>query len=764
GSPLRAPVRRPWEPAGHQIWWEFNKTADLPSLPECEDCTVVGHSNIFATNPVMSVVLQEGVGRVTHLTATSGVSIAPPLIYMALDVYNNTVWNVGDNVETLAHVRTRDPSVDGDLIQPYLPGGSYFSNLIMAADAGTTHGLYFAASDGIYIDVRLDVTMNYCLPGEEYRNKSTLCVPCEPGSIKFDNTDAKCILCSEDGGLECKGGSHFEVMAGYWLPSSAVNTICRDDSGMVDTYCVLGKVYKCDTESACDSQGDRSNVGDVFTVTAEELCGEGYNADVALCGACKEEYQRNIDGDCVSCPDQGLRVVRSVVISALTLATMAALWVVAIRVSRSMQANRFRSAFRDENAGVIMTMISVLLGHLQVLGQQPVIYTKETFPDEYFNFLKFPSAFNLDVLSWMGYECGSSNETTPFVATFSFYSVMPLLGMFPTIYGLQAFARSRRREYVRRRQEALRTGPSMMRDATLKRDLSRGVSYFDQITETELVSSNPMFDASASQKVDPAEILRMASLEDQPQPFMSKETSQRVSISLAAQTGSESTDASWQVSAAGRQSTTPSDWPVQGLPGDLSEDELSDKSAEETAGPALTSFPSFFFKKKAVSQKPDGDDRKRKSSVDDRKRKSSVDDRKRKSSVDDRKRKSSVASVANRKRVSSNYSLGGVMKRFSTNNEFQEDGDEEDIDDVVLCERSWRSVYLMKLEVDAGSSAFDALNSFLSISVLFLILMHPTVSTYMFQVFNCDRIYFEAEEVRYFLALDRSLECYTQTW
>ncbi|KAK3260862.1 hypothetical protein CYMTET_30205 [Cymbomonas tetramitiformis] len=110
----------------------------------------------------------------------------------------------------------------------------------------------------------------------------------------------------------------------------------------------------------------------------------------------------------------------------------------------------------------------------------------------------------------------------------------------------------------------------------------------------------------------------------------------------------------------------------------------------------------------------------------------------------------------------SNMSLTGMIKRFSLVD--VADDAEESEEDGPICSQSIRSVLLMRLEVDGRTSDLDALSTFLSISVLFLILMHPTVSTYMFQVFNCERIYYEEEVVRYFLVLDRSLECYTRTW
>eukprot|EP00854_Cymbomonas_tetramitiformis_P004835 gene4835-5904_t len=344
---------------GHHIYWDFPTTGGAPTLTlECQDCTVIGDSNIFATNPVMSVVLQDGIGRVTHLTTTSGAVIEPPLTYVSLDVYNNTVTSTGsletlDVPVTLALVRESDPVMDGEILRPYLVDGSYFSNLILSADVGSTQTLYFTPSEQSFFEASVNITINLCQPGEKYMNQSLLCAPCDKGSIKFDNTDAECIVCDDDVGLDCKGGSEFEVLPGYWLSSTAINTICHDDAtGMVlDTQCVLEKVYKCDFTSACESDGNRIHTGDVFTLTTEDLCGEGYKADVALCGACNKGYQRNIKGECVSCPDNEQRVVRFVLIFALFSGSVGALWAVAVLLSRTdkLDVVKVRSAFRDEN-------------------------------------------------------------------------------------------------------------------------------------------------------------------------------------------------------------------------------------------------------------------------------------------------------------------------------------------------------------------------------------------------------------------------------
>eukprot|EP00854_Cymbomonas_tetramitiformis_P004834 gene4834-5903_t len=227
----------------------------------------------------------------------------------------------------------------------------------------------------------------------------------------------------------------------------------------------------------------------------------------------------------------------------------------------------------EEQAGVVVAILSVLLGHLQVLGQQPVIYTKDTFPDQYFNFLKFPTWFNLDVLSWIGYECTSNGESTPFFATFTCYSVMPLLGMLPTLYGLQAFARSRRRAYVQRKRAASAGQASLM---SVDMQRSAGVE----------LSANPMYNAMYYSEIDKdrevqagneKEILQAVTLNDAN--FMSEET-RRISAYSISNSGHP-----------GRAPTQQED-PQQGRKG---------KGGRHSSMMMSTQFPSIFFDMKHVS-------------------------------------------------------------------------------------------------------------------------------------------------------------------
>ncbi|KAK3238120.1 hypothetical protein CYMTET_51844, partial [Cymbomonas tetramitiformis] len=101
--------------------------------------------------------------------------------------------------------------------------------------------------------------------------------------------------------------------------------------------------------------------------------------------------------------------------------------------------------------------------------------------------------------------------------------------------------------------------------------------------------------------------------------------------------------------------------------------------------------------------------------------------------------------------------VNGIMRRMSGGVYQQEE-------EQALCEKSWRSTVLLRLEVAAGSQPMDKLGGWLGLSVLFMIVIHPTVSTYTFQLFNCNKIYLDDDEPRWWLALDHATECYVGSW
>ncbi|KAK3241864.1 hypothetical protein CYMTET_48410 [Cymbomonas tetramitiformis] len=75
-----------------------------------------------------------------------------------------------------------------------------------------------------------------------------------------------------------------------------------------------------------------------------------------------------------------------------------------------------------------------------------------------------------------------------------------------------------------------------------------------------------------------------------------------------------------------------------------------------------------------------------------------------------------------------------------------------------LIQAANRASLLQQESNDTIGHPHVALASFL------LVFLHPTVSTCMLQVFNCDHLHFDSSGREYFLRLDRSHECFTSEW
>eukprot|EP00854_Cymbomonas_tetramitiformis_P010871 gene10871-12867_t len=54
--------------------------------------------------------------------------------------------------------------------------------------------------------------------------------------------------------------------------------------------------------------------------------------------------------------------------------------------------------------------------------------------------------------------------------------------------------------------------------------------------------------------------------------------------------------------------------------------------------------------------------------------------------------------------------------------------------------------------------------AFLAVTLFCMVMMHPTISSSMFQIFQCDEIYHDNTTVQYFLSVDISFECFTSKW
>ncbi|KAK3255692.1 hypothetical protein CYMTET_35138, partial [Cymbomonas tetramitiformis] len=441
---------------GVNIYWELDllDTGALSTLhpPSCVNCTFDEGNPLFESTGITPTVFQGG-QIVNSTTAKSGETITPPVVFAVLDYYGNIALPPGWG-RSLAMAYTSDDSVlsgntnednrgailDGNQILNYTKAGAEYNDLIVIASPGEPVMVFFQSQVEGWGPAVLKVLINFCEPGEEYLEISNTCQACSEGKIKWDNSTNVCQVCQYDEGLVCNGQSDFTVKNGFWHSSPALNSIClasTTSSPETVTECVMQKTYECDLKSACTTDaGLRNNSGANFTLSAASLCSLGYRSDVVLCGACDKDYQR-WGKECVECPKNsevqmraGLVVILLVIFGLIVTFTFRRSTSASSALKASLRG--IKKSFKDERAQVMATMLSITLGHMQVLGQQNVIFRKDTLPEPYLSFLNFPSIFNLDLLSWMGYECFMDDGTGgTFYPTFLFYSFLPCIGIFP---------------------------------------------------------------------------------------------------------------------------------------------------------------------------------------------------------------------------------------------------------------------------------------------------------------------------------------------
>ncbi|KAK3261024.1 hypothetical protein CYMTET_30052 [Cymbomonas tetramitiformis] len=457
--------------AGQNLFWEVPHLQLVEGFdPTCYNCSVSGDAELLATNGVIPTLAQEGVGLATTVSAASGSIVSPPLTYTMLDFYGHPAplplaFRLA-TVPVVAHLRGSEAlagefGLGGELIVTYNPpnditgqdgDGAYYDKLVVIGDPGSQVEVFFKTAAENWQVISANISLRFCEPGEQYIAEAKECVTCSTGTIKFDNTTGECQQCGDGSGdeedealsgFDCYGGSTFAVRDGYWMSSEAAEIKCFgkgfNSKELVD--CVASTVYKCDIEEACTSDAEnRTNHGDGVKLHSPSLCREGYRSDVVLCGACNRNYQWSwrLDGDqkCAECSSNA----RMVAFASVPLTVI--FIVVALKVY-VVTKQKLGEALDDEHWEVLVTLANVTLGHLQVLAQQWVIFSKDSLPGVYVSFLQVPTVLNFDVLRWVAFDCLRYSENGPFGTTFVFYAVLPIFGILPPLYGLYAFARSR---------------------------------------------------------------------------------------------------------------------------------------------------------------------------------------------------------------------------------------------------------------------------------------------------------------------------------
>ncbi|KAK3240142.1 hypothetical protein CYMTET_49998 [Cymbomonas tetramitiformis] len=754
---------------GQNIYWEVEDLAMAQgNEPVCVNCTAAGVTELFTTNGISASLNQSNGGEVTTVLVASGTAVDPALTYSMLDYYGNPAPVPAESRFTIVRVwayphvapdHEDDWSLSGDLVEEYArtgDPGAHYNNLIVVGEPGAQLEVVFRTGLNQWQEASVNVTMRFCEAGDQYVSSAMECIACEPHYIKFDNTTGECEACmGEDGfnlleGMDCSGGANFTVLPGYWMSSEAAEARCMQNEAL-DTqqkvHCVRQSIYECDNEAACTSEASlRTNIG-----------------NVVLCGACAEGYRMSwVTGkrECLICAKAG--VTRWVISIVILLSLPFVLAVLVLSMSAMKRVHRkMKRALDDEKFNVMLTICSVTLGHLQVLGQQWVIFPPETLPGVYARFLQFPSIFNFDMLSWIAYECIHYTDEGSFPNTFAFYALLPLLGTLPPLYILSVFARARRGTLLNGSRRFSLHAPTDQGDA---RDAPEAARAHFQYRFNPLVSS--------SKEPPTASTNKLALLS---RSFSTRPASEQVSDASMAEKPTE---------RISDEST------VEKL-----DEPVSDASTVEKAAEAVSDASAAEISREPVSDTSavdpsvehaaEGSEASQSSAAEISAESADSDAKVQANAVQNRERRGSSFSQRWHRSVTGPLVNAVMLRRFSGDQTAGENpsGGQNDAGwwealgqalnplapsqlerELPLCSSSWRAKWMLRLELDAESPELMKLSSFLSLCVLFIILIHPTVTTYMFQLYNCEEIYYESGEKRWWLVLDRAMECYTDRW
>ncbi|KAK3246946.1 hypothetical protein CYMTET_43539 [Cymbomonas tetramitiformis] len=406
---------------------------------------------------------------------------------------------------------------------------------------------------------------------------------------------------------------------------------------------------------------------------------------------------------------------------------------------------------------VLVTLANVTLGHLQVLAQQWVIFSKDSLPGVYVSFLQVPTVLNFDVLRWVAFDCLRYSENGPFGTTFVFYAVLPIFGILPPLYGLYAFARSRSATLEKKerlsKMEATTDGfhdnplplpqpepepePEELDFTRSSAKMSYSVNPLVNPLALDTVNSHVWHrtssfsvgpfsadDAPSRVTANSLAVRQHATVFSTPEAMKEALAQAKAELEMREGRRAEEADAE-NVGEGGRGSV--------GSRGSHRRSQGSTASDHNFASSSLTDLLYRF----STAMSPSAS------------QKNSF-------------RLSARSLIGSRSgSVDSNnwfLSLGNVLGQLTPRDTLAVEKEQP------LCESSWRSKWMLKTEVSVDEPSLKQLSSFLGLAVLFLILIHPSVATYMFQLYNCQEIYFENGNRRYWLVEDRVTECYTERW
>eukprot|EP00854_Cymbomonas_tetramitiformis_P013253 gene13253-15661_t len=182
----------------------------------------------------------------------------------------------------------------------------------------------------------------------------------------------------------------FELEDGFWMASTWVQQNCAP----ADTACVLARVYPCENSQACSNDAPRQNEGSANHVAEDVLCREGHAGDVVLCKGCDQGYQMKVlTGLCDQCPKNTATVwVQFISVSMLFVVVIGLMVSILLRLS----PNTFSLMLMRSTLSLTAALLSLLLGHLQILSQTSLIFHQDAIPAVYDDTVTFLGAiFNI---------------------------------------------------------------------------------------------------------------------------------------------------------------------------------------------------------------------------------------------------------------------------------------------------------------------------------------------------------------------------------
>ncbi|KAK3255737.1 hypothetical protein CYMTET_35093, partial [Cymbomonas tetramitiformis] len=376
---------------GVNLFWVLGEDgANHP--PQCDNCTHLPDDvALIASSASRAEVFQDG-AAVTSIECASGNLVAPGLTFLTVDWYGNKAWLDSSDCASTVTVAADVLKATGQTIASYTDLGASFTELVLTGSPGDTYDLNFTSSERTLEQVSVQVYVQQCVTGQEYHDSIATCHSCPEGSLSFSNT-SDCVSCTDDTGtdvegvVECTGGSTYIVQTGHWVGPGAAR--CSDDA-----LCFLGRVHPCDAYGACNSDtGGRTGAG-AEAVGSLQLCGEGHDPEVVLCAACLGGYQMLETHECRRCPiARWQRSIPAVVMVMVIVVGGFLIQIIMKQVRTTAALERSSSELVGTGKSMhrmimVRSIFNVIIGHMQIVSQQLLVFDAQSIPSVYRGFLK----------------------------------------------------------------------------------------------------------------------------------------------------------------------------------------------------------------------------------------------------------------------------------------------------------------------------------------------------------------------------------------